>query len=786
MKKLTALVLLSFLAAVSVRADVIWQELFNYADGNITNVSGGNWTVHSSTGNGAYVKGHREEVCTSSAYLGVTSANVRADDVNRLFATTGGSSYTNAHQVIYASFIVNFTNLPTVNGAYFAHFKFGVATSSSFECRLFALIGNPAQPTNNFNALPNTFRLGVSAAAQSGSPNAIFPVDLALNTDYQVVVGWNPTENPDSDGNVPFGDAAYLWINPVSPSSTVAISGDTFTRTAAPGNNIADDFAFRQASGFGGFLTVSNLVIAQRFIEAFTNSLVTNAVAPQIVYQPVAVVSNFVGSSFSLSAVVNGQGLGNMAYKWQVSASPANTSPVNVTSGDVTGISSNVLTFNGADTPDTGYYTLVATTPYGLSVTSSITKVAISAAPVPPAFITQPVSQTVYKGSPVTFSTSVSSPGNVSYQWYSNNIALPVETASTLTLANVTTNITGSTYKVAVTNDVVANGVVSTNAVLTVLNPQQVTIAYLRTLVDPGNGFAPTNNQTIPYQVTGTVTTFTNITTGNTSSYWLQDGTAGINIFVTGGSAFRPAQGAVVTFVGVLSSFTSGLELLADPGGSYPYTSYTDTGNTNALPTPISIPFTVTNVNNLTNVNLNIAGSLVTLSDVYFGANAGAVVTNHIINVTNSSGQRFNIQTFALDQDTLGQTFPAYAYTVTGVLYGINTNFTVAVTRFADIVTTPPPPPPTIIPTIPAGITSITLNNGNVVINGTNAQSTGVYYLLESTNVALPLSLWIPVATNVVTTNGPSGAFMFTGTNVVTPGGKQQFYILSNTNANHP
>ena len=56
---------------------------------------------------------------------------------------------------------------------------------------------------------------------------------------------------------------------------------------------------------------------------------------------------------------------------------------------------------------------------------------------------------------------------------------------------------------------------------------------------------------TIPYQVTGTVTTFTNITTGNTASYYLQDGTAGIDIFVTGGSTFRPAQGDVVTFVGV-------------------------------------------------------------------------------------------------------------------------------------------------------------------------------------------------------------------------------------------
>jgi len=208
-------------------------------------------------------------VSTSSSYLGVTT--VRQDDVNRQFSLTGGSSYTNAHQAIYASFIVNFTNLPTANGAYFAHLKFGTISSSSFEGKIFALAGNPAQTTNNFSALPNTFRLGVRRRDRPIARTR-FPGGLALNTDYQVVFGWNPTDVADSDGNMPFGDAAYLWVNPIS-SSGASITSDTFTRTASPGNNIADCFAFRQATGFGGFLTVSNLIISQRFIEAFTNSL---------------------------------------------------------------------------------------------------------------------------------------------------------------------------------------------------------------------------------------------------------------------------------------------------------------------------------------------------------------------------------------------------------------------------------------------------------------------------------------------------------------------------------
>ena len=80
------------------------------------------------------------------------------------------------------------------------------------------------------------------------------------------------------------------------------------------------------------------------------------------------------------------------------------------------------------------------------------------------------------------------------------------------------------------------------------------------------------------------------------------------------------------------------------------------------------------------------------------------------------------------------------------------------------------------------GITRFTLNGTNVVITGTNGQASDAYYLLMSTNLALPLNQWKTVATNVLTANG---SFTFTGTNVVTAGNKQQFYILSSTNYNH-
>lgn len=88
----------------------------------------------------------------------------------------------------------------------------------------------------------------------------------------------------------------------------------------------------------------------------------------------------------------------------------------------------------------------------------------------------------------------------------------------------------------------------------------------------------------------------------------------------------------------------------------------------------------------------------------------------------------------------------------------------------------------TIIPTVSARLSSFTLANANVLITGTNGVNGGTYYLLESTSLAVPISQWTPVATNVVGASGANEAFTFSGTNVVTPNGAQQFYILSNTN----
>jgi len=80
-----------------------------------------------------------------------------------------------------------------------------------------------------------------------------------------------------------------------------------------------------------------------------------------------------------------------------------------------------------------------------------------------------------------------------------------------------------------------------------------------------------------------------------------------------------------------------------------------------------------------------------------------------------------------------------------------------------------------LLPEPQPAITGITLSGTHLVLTGTNGLASWTYYLLASTNLALPLNQWTPVATNVL---NASGNFTFTATNAVKPGDSRQFYIL--------
>lgn len=74
--------------------------------------------------------------------------------------------------------------------------------------------------------------------------------------------------------------------------------------------------------------------------------------------------------------------------------------------------------------------------------------------------------------------------------------------------------------------------------------------------------------------------------------------------------------------------------------------------------------------------------------------------------------------------------------------------------------------------TLQPGITGVSVSGTNLVMTGTNGVAGEVYTILSATNLALPLSQWIPVATN--TFIGSS----FSITNAMNRGAPGRFYII--------
>ena len=70
-------------------------------------------------------------------------------------------------------------------------------------------------------------------------------------------------------------------------------------------------------------------------------------------------------------------------------------------------------------------------------------------------------------------------------------------------------------------------------------------------------------------------------------------------------------------------------------------------------------------------------------------------------------------------------------------------------------------------------VSSETLSGGNFIINGTNGTAGGNYVVLTSTNIALPLTNWAPIATNSFDNTGA-----FHATNAINPALNRSFYLI--------
>ncbi|HEX5221569.1 MAG TPA: LamG-like jellyroll fold domain-containing protein [Verrucomicrobiae bacterium] len=248
----------------------------------------------------------------------------------------------------------------------------------------------------------------------------------------------------------------------------VTVFSKTETNTVEYLNNYAPSFA----SGLAGTSTVSTVFATLNGNDSVTirglsktNSQIRSTLAGILISytaggnNPPLIESNpqtppgilFPGSSFILNSTASGSP--TLAYQWRKGGN------------NIPGATFASYTNTSAVVGDTGDYDVVVTNSFG-SVTSAVAVVTIQNVTAP--VITQaPLSQSLYQGYPAAF-TVVATGGQLTYQWKSNNVAIPGATSATFTIPSVTSS-SAATYTVEVNNPV--GPLASASATLTVKVP---------------------------------------------------------------------------------------------------------------------------------------------------------------------------------------------------------------------------------------------------------------------------------------------------------------------------
>lgn len=216
----------SFNAMVVRSSEVIFTEPFNYADGSLITNSAQLWV------NRAGTIGQMQAVLGSALVTGSQTEDV----TGRLIGNPYGA---NGSTVLYASFDITFSAPPNGAPDIFAHFS----GTNVNELRARVLT-----TTNG-----GSFRMGV-ANTRSGVADVVdYPLDLSLNTTYQVVVCYDVANG-----------TSKLWVDPASGGAWVnAIDPVLPTDISA--------FGLRQSTRIGDSL-IDNILVGTSF-EAVTPNL---------------------------------------------------------------------------------------------------------------------------------------------------------------------------------------------------------------------------------------------------------------------------------------------------------------------------------------------------------------------------------------------------------------------------------------------------------------------------------------------------------------------------------
>lgn len=618
--KLLTTAAVALLTISTAKGVVIFQDDFTYSDGLLTNVSSGTWFYHSGQTSDNF------SVVSGQAQISqALASDVSANLLNEPYAADSSVA------ALYAKFTVNFTALPSSGGTYFAHFK-NSGAGSTFRARVFAATSG---------AGAGSFRLGI---ANTATPAEFLPIDLSLNTTYTVVIRY-----------VLATGASTLWIDPANELS----AGITASDPANTGTAMSC-ISFRQASGEGVILA-DDLVVGTTFADVFPSSAGSNP--PFITVQPQGSDIS-AGTSYTFTTVAGGDE--PLSFQWRKDSAP------------ISGATDATFNIPSTVTGDSGNYTVVITNTSG-SVTSSVATLNVSAVAIAPSITTQPLSTNVSYGASATFSVVAEGTEPLSYQWqfYGTNIS---GTAAFYTVSGAAPADAGP-YTVVITN--VAGAVTSSPANLTVTAPAATNIAFLRSTLDNVN-YVPTNTTTL-FTAEGIVTTHQNLTAGSVNAlFYLQDATAGIACFWSGGGLTLPPAGALVRITAPLAHFNGLLQFA--PNTNNPLHSVTILSSNNPLPAPVTLPFGSQNDPVAMEA---LEGKYVAVSNVFIELTSPTFSGTCLI--TNEFSETFTLFANA-STDISGQTKPAGPVTILGVLGQFDTSnprtsaYQLIPSRYADIL----------------------------------------------------------------------------------------------------
>jgi hypothetical protein len=236
-------VLSALMLVPAVQAGIVLSDTFSYPDGGIITNSAGVWIPNTGTANTMLVSNQQLIVSTS-----------RSEDMAA--ALSGGPFQTNgATPALYASFKLKCTGLPTVGGAYFAHFTgantFGALTGH--RARLWSSLNNVAQARNAFSTNFVLYLLN----STNNITTAQWPTELTTNQTYTIVIKYQVANL-----------TATMWVDPTSESDP-NISGNDYPADlydTANGVVNVSNYAFRQATG-EGTMWIDDLKVGTSFSD---------------------------------------------------------------------------------------------------------------------------------------------------------------------------------------------------------------------------------------------------------------------------------------------------------------------------------------------------------------------------------------------------------------------------------------------------------------------------------------------------------------------------------------